>query len=191
MTISAGKIAEVYFEQVLETFDSQTMLLDKVARFQPEAAALQNSSNVVWRPTDQHSNLIDGFDISGQEQGIIEEAYPSVLGTPKNTFISQRIDDMRDMGFWKRRAKKDTEKQASGLNSAIAQLITTQGSLAYRSSATNGFDFISEAQTMLDERTNILRMQPIGAGHIARLSWRDRPRRLYDAAADVAKALQQ
>ena len=46
-------------------------------------------------------------------------------------------------------------------------------------------------RTMLDERTNILRMQPIGAGHIARLNWRHRSKLLYDAAADVAKALQK
>ena len=46
-------------------------------------------------------------------------------------------------------------------------------------------------RTMLDERTNILRMQPIGAGHIARLNWRPRSKLLYDAAADVARALQK
>jgi len=44
-------------------------------------------------------------------------------------------------------------------------------------------------RAILDERTNVLRMAPIGAGGIARYRWQDRTAALFAAAGDVAKAL--
>ena len=44
-------------------------------------------------------------------------------------------------------------------------------------------------RAILDERANVLRMEPIGAGGIARYRWQDRAEAIYAAAGDVAKAL--
>ena len=150
--LSTGKIVEVLFENALETFETQDMLLDLTTFFQPDGSTMQNSGNFIWRPVQQHRPIIEGFDLSGLETGIIEETYPAVLGTPQNDFIEQRADDVRDIQFWKRAGKQSGRRQASNLNKAIADAVATQGSLYYRSSVTSGFDFIAEGQAMMNER---------------------------------------
>lgn len=149
---TTGKIAEVLFENTLDTFESQDMLLDKVTRTEPDAADMQNAGNVIWKPTDQHAPIIEGWDMTGNEQDIIEQTYPCILGTPKNDFIMQRADDLRDTQFWERRGKKSGERQASELNKAIANAMTTQGSMFYRNNSASGYNFVAQAQALMNER---------------------------------------
>lgn len=149
---TTGKIAEVMFEKAKETYEHQMQLLPLTMFEQPEEGKLQNAGNVIWYPVQQHAPIIDGFDISGQETDIIEETYPSILGTPKNDFIRQRADDLRDMRFWERRGEQSGLRQATELNKQIANAVATQGSLFYRSNATSGYDFIAEGQAIQNER---------------------------------------
>ena len=147
-----GKIVEVLFENALDTYEDQTQLVEMTNVFQPEAGTMQNAGNFVWRPVQQHAPIIEGWDLTGQETGIIEETYPAVLGTPKNDFVKQRADDLRDVTFWERRGKQSGRQQATELNTSIANLIKNTGSLFYRSNATSGYNFISEGQAILNER---------------------------------------
>lgn len=149
---STGKIVEVLFENSLDTFETQDSMLDRVSFFKPEAAAMQNGDNFIWRPVEQHAPIIEGWDISGQETDIIEETYPAVLGTPKNDFVKQRADQVRDMTFWNRRGVESGRRQASELNQSIVQAMATQGSMYYKSAATSGYPFVAEAQALMNER---------------------------------------
>ena len=115
-TLTTGKIAEVLFENAIETFESQDMLLDKVDFFQPDAGDMQNAGNYIWRTVQQHAPVISGWDMAGSEQGIIEETYPAVL------------------------------------NQDIASAMAVQAGIFYRSTATSGYNFISEAQAIMNER---------------------------------------
>ena len=155
MSTQSGKIAEVFFESVLDTYEDQTMLVDKTQVFTPDSGTMQNAGNVIWRPVEQHVKIIDGFDLAGQEQDIIEETYPAFLGTPKNDFVKQRIDDLRDMSFWEKRGKVAGRQQATELNKGIANLINTSGSMFYESNAASGFDFIAEGQALMNERQGL------------------------------------
>lgn len=150
-----GKIAEVMFEAAVDTYEHQMQMLPLTMFEQPDPATLQNAGNVIWRPVQQHAPIIDGFDLTGLETDIIEETYPSILGTPKNDFISQRADDLRDKGFWQRRGTQSGLRQATELNSLLAQAIATQGSLFYRSNVTSGYEFIANAQAIMNERQAI------------------------------------
>jgi len=152
MALSTGKIAEVYFESIVESYEHQMQLADMTTVFKPDSGDSQNAGNVVWRPVQQHAPIIEGFDISGSETGIIEETYPAILGTPKNDFVEQRIDNMRDKSFWERRGKQSGMRQATELNKGIAALVANTGSLFYRTNATSGFDAVAEAQALLNER---------------------------------------
>jgi hypothetical protein len=127
-------------------------MLDRVAIFSPEGATLQNAGNTVWRNVEQHAPVIDGWDLSGQETGIIEETYPADLGVPKNDFFQLRLDDLRDDGFWERRGKTSGERLAAELNSDISDLVSNTGSLFVRSNVTSGFDFVSLMQALMNER---------------------------------------
>lgn len=150
--MSTGKVVEVLFEQALETFETQDSMLDRVDFFQPDAGTMQNGDNFIWRPVQQHAPVIAGWDLSGQETDIIEETYPAVLGIPQNDFVKQRADKMRDMQFWNRRGKESGKRQASNLNQSIVNAMVTQGSMFYSSNATSGFDFVAEAQALMNER---------------------------------------
>jgi hypothetical protein len=147
-----GKIVEVFFEKVLETHEKQHQLLPLVEFIEPDPGDLQNAGNFIWRPVQQHAPVLDGFDLTGQEQELIEEVYPAVLGTPKNDFVKQRIDDLRTTQFWERRGEQSGIRQASELNKAIASTVATQGSLFYRSNATSGYNFIANGQAIQNER---------------------------------------
>jgi hypothetical protein len=149
---TTGKIAEVLFESTKETYEHQMQLLPLCAFERPDPRDMQNANNVIWRPTQQHAPVIDGWDMSGLETDIIEETYPALLGTPKNDFVSQRADDLRDMRFWERRGEQSGLRQATELNKQIASVVALQGSQFYRSNATSGYDFIAEAQAKLNER---------------------------------------
>ena len=149
-TLTSGKIAETFLGDFVDTINDQTSLVDRVSKFEVDPAVLQNSGNVVRRPIEQEVSLIDGFDLTGQEQGIIEQTVPSSLGTPKNDYVKQRIDDMRDTGYWERRGKRAAIQQSVALNGKIANTIMNQGSQYLRSSTTSGFQFAGEAQALLN-----------------------------------------
>lgn len=155
MSLTAGKIAEVLFENQLDTYEDQLMLIDKTQVFTPDSGNMQNAGNVLWRPKEQHRPIIEGFDMTGLETGIIEETYPAFLGTPKNDFVEQRIDDLRDTTFWERAGKVSGRQQATELNKSIADLIASTGSLYFRDNATSGYDFISEGQAIMNERQGL------------------------------------
>lgn len=153
--LTSGKIAEVMFDKFVDTFEEQTVVLDLVDAESTEGSKLQNAGDVVHYPVQQHRPILKGFDLTGQGQGIIEETYPCSLSTPSNDLIEQRIDDMRDMRFWERAGVQSGLQQATDLNQAVADLIADTGSLFYQvdvSGAPSGFDFVSEASTMLGER---------------------------------------
>ena len=152
MALSTGKIAEVLFEKTMETYEHQMSMLPLVNFHEPNGGDMQNAGNFVWYPVQQHAPVISGWDLTGNETGIIEETYPALLGTPSNDFVRMRADDLRDQRFWERRAEQSGKKQATDLNKQIASAVVTQGSLFYRSNATSGFDFIAEAQALMNER---------------------------------------
>ena len=116
MALSTGKVAEVLFEKALETHEHQEQVLDLVDFHQPEGGAMQNGGNFTWTPVQQHAPIISGWDLSGEETGIIEETYPALLGTPNNDFVEMRADDLRDMRFWERIVLDKDMRQATELN---------------------------------------------------------------------------
>jgi len=150
--LNSGKIAEVMFEDYLMTYEKQDKLVDLTTFFEPNASDMQNSGNFIWRTVEQHAPILSGFDLTGQEQEIIEETYPAILGTPKNDLVSQRADDLRDEQFWRRRGQASAKQQVTELNRSIAEAMFLQGSLFNRSNVTSGWDFISESQTLMNER---------------------------------------
>jgi len=152
MALSTGKVAEVMFEKALETHEHQMDMLDMTNFHQPDGGSMQNTGNFIWYPVEQHAPVISGWDLSGQETGIIEETYPALLGTPSNDYVKMRADDMRTTRFWEERGKESGKKQASVLNKAIASAVAVQGTMFYRSNVTSGYEFIAEAQAIMNER---------------------------------------
>jgi hypothetical protein len=152
MALGTAKQAVVFFDDVLENFEKQDDMLSMVEYFEPGGGDMQNSGNTIYRPVEQQRPSLSGWDLSGQETGIIEQAYLATLGTPTGDLIKLRADDLRDPRFWDRAGKKSGAKQASVLNKAIADAIVDQGTLFFRTNATSGYDVIAEAQVQRNER---------------------------------------
>jgi len=150
---TTAKIAEVYFDKILDTWEEQTDMLPMTAYTEPDGGRMQVSGNSYWEGVEQHSNIVEGDDLSAvTPSGIIEESVQISLGTLKNTWTSQTAKDMRDTQFWARKGVVDGKAQAMRLNSDIASAIAIQGSLFTRSNVTSGFDFMSEPQVTMNER---------------------------------------
>ena len=125
--LSTGKTVEMMMGKFIETHDKQDQLVQECNFHQPEGGMMQDASNVIWTPVQQHAPIISGWDVSDEETGIIEETYPAVLGTPTNDFVKQRADNMRTQRYWERRAEQSGRRQASELNKDIASAIAVQG----------------------------------------------------------------
>lgn len=150
--LTAAKAAEILFENFIDTHEEQSQLLSIVDTFKAEGGTLQNADDVIWRGVQQNAPVIDGWDMTGLEQDIIQESYPAFLGTPKNDIVKLRIDKVRDASFWMERGKESGRKQVSEQNRQIGALIKDTGSLFYRTNTTSGFNFVANAQTVMNER---------------------------------------
>jgi hypothetical protein len=149
---STGKTAINMLESYKETYDEQDSMLDLVSFNEPDGGSLQDAGNFVWKNVEQHRPVISGWDVSNEQQGIIQETYPCVLGTPNNDVIEQRADQMRTDRYWENAAATSAKQQATQLNTDIATAIKNQGSIFYRSNTSSGWDFIGLAQTIMNER---------------------------------------
>lgn len=151
--LSATKIVATYLGAAVDSYESQQSMLPMVKVVNDvDPATMQNGNNTIWRKVVQEGASIPGWDLTGLEQGIISQGYSAYLGTPENTFVGLRVDDMRDLSYIKDQARVDGEKRASVLNKAITDTISTTGSMAYRTNVTSGFDFVSQAQAGMNKR---------------------------------------
>ena len=148
---TSGKIV-AFFEKAIETYEHQMDMLGMTDFEKPDAADMQNSNNYIWRDRQQHAPVIKGWDLTGQEQEIIQEQFPSSLGEPTNDYVEQRADQLRDKRYWERRGEQAGMRQATELNKDIAKLIAEQGSLFYRVNTASAYEFVANAQTVMNER---------------------------------------
>lgn len=150
---TTAKIAMAYFDSILDTWEEQTDLLPMTTYTEPDGSKMQVSGNSYWESVEQHSNIVEGDDLSGvTPSGIIQESVQISLGTKKNVWTSQKADDMRTNQFWVNKGVVDAKTHAMRLNSDIANAVAIQGSLYYRLNVTSGFDFMNEAQNQMNER---------------------------------------
>lgn len=151
--LQTAATAIAYFDSIVETWDEQIDLLPMTAYTEPDGKKIQTAGDSYWESVEQHSNIVEGEDLTGETpSGIIQESVQISLGTLKNVYTKQRALDLRDNQFWVNKGVVDAKTQAQRLNSDIASAIAIQGSLFYRSAVTSGFDFMSEAQSQMNER---------------------------------------
>lgn len=151
MANQTAKTLISFFDQTLEQMQKDTTMARRVSVDTIDGASLQNANNIYWRNVEQQSPVIDGWDLTGKETEIIEQAYPLQLSTPRNDFVQLRVDELRDKGFMDRRVRASASKLSTDQNKRIADLVADTGSLYYQS-ASAGYDFVAEADTLMYER---------------------------------------
>lgn len=151
MANSTGKIMATLFDKFVKQMDDNDVYIRSMDTDSISPSDMQNASNVYWRGVEQQRPVLTGWDLTGQETGIIEQYYPATLSDPKNDLMQIRIDDLRDEGFMNRALKASVAQQKSTLNKTVADLVASTGSLYYESNSI-GYDFVAEADTLMTER---------------------------------------
>jgi len=151
MAVTTGKIADI-LDAFIETTDKQDSMINLCTMRKPDGAGMQDAGNYKWLNVEQQRPDIVGWDMTGEEQGIIQETCPLTLGRPHNDVIKQRADDMRNESYLTNAAKKAGEKQCTVANKACSDAMIDQGSLYYRSNKTSAFDFMGIGQRIMNER---------------------------------------
>ncbi len=149
---TTAQTAEIMFDAFLEDYESQQLLLDLTTIEEPDPSKMQKGGDWIWKQKEQHAPILTGTDLTGQETDIIQEEYPLQMGDVRNAFVKPTIFDLRTEEFWVRRGRVSAKRQASEMNQAIAKAVSLQGSQFYRSNTASGFDFIADAETLMDER---------------------------------------
>lgn len=151
MATDSGKIVAAYFDNAAKQLNQDNSYAKNVDVDSIPAATMQNTNNTYWRNVEQQAEVLDGWDLTGQEQDTIEQMYPLKLGTPKNAFKGYRVDELRDKGFMERASIASAKRLSSDQNKRIADLVANTGSLYYES-ASSDYDFVAEADTLMTER---------------------------------------
>lgn len=149
------KSVEVFHNEVIETMEVELHMLNEVESEKPDAAMMQNTNDVFWRPVEQQVEGFHGWNTSGMNEKPIEVGIPYRLGVPFNDKVYEDWKDLRDDNHWKRRAKAASKRFAIQVNQDIAQLVIDRGA-NYRQVALtgvqDGHQYVSEAELMLDQR---------------------------------------
>jgi hypothetical protein len=151
MALSSGKIIATFFDKALKELEEQDAMSKLVEVDSISMDTMQNTSDQYWRNVEQQAPVIVGRDLTGLATDVIEQVYPLTVSAPRNDFFELNVSQLRDEGFMDRRAKAAAKKLSSDLNKQIADTVAAQGSLYYET-GTVDFDFVAEADAILDER---------------------------------------
>lgn len=151
MALSSGKIVAAFFDKTLKAIEKQDAMSNLVDVDSISMDTMQNTTDQYWRNVEQQAPVIVGRDLTGLETDVIEQVYPLTVSAPRNDFFELNVSQLRDEGFMNRRAEASAKKLASDLNKQIADEVAATGSLYYETASAD-FDFVAEADAILDER---------------------------------------
>lgn len=103
MSLTEGKLVNYAIEEVVKTLETIETFTDMAQTYNQSGRDLQRGNNTWWKPIEQQSRTQDGWDITGNEDGIIELSIQGNLGDPSNAYFGLRADDVRDETSYRRK----------------------------------------------------------------------------------------
>lgn len=158
MTLNEGQLITYAIDEVIETVQNLTPMASKTNKYTPPAESMQRSSNTLWMPVEQEAPTQEGWDLTGQDTGILELSVKLNMGEPDNDFFSLRADDLRDERSYRRRIQASGKKLANNVEKAIAQQSVDMGSLVVTNPGEisqangDGWNFVAEAEEIMFAR---------------------------------------
>lgn len=159
MSLSEGQMITYAIDEVIETVQNLTPMAERVNKYTPPGASMQRSGNTVWMPLEQEAPTQRGWDLTDKETDILELSVKVNMNEPDNDFFALRADDVRDERSYRRRIQASAKKLANNVEAEIARQAVEMGSLVVTStgpigtgSASSGWDFISEAESLMFAR---------------------------------------
>lgn len=105
--LNEGQLVTYAIDEMVEIFSGQHTLTDMSQNYDPGSESLQRSANQYWKPEQQQSRTQDGWDISGQQDGVLELSIQGSLNDPTNVYRKLRADDVRDETAYRRAVRAD------------------------------------------------------------------------------------
>lgn len=153
--LNEGALVTYALDEIIETFEVLDTFTSMAQLYNPPGAEMQRSANSWFKPIEQQSRSIDGWDITGQEGGVLELSVGGSLGVPSNTFFKLRADDMRDERSYRRKIRANALRLAGEVEERGLQKAVTQGSFMVANSndigstAFNGWDALAATETKM------------------------------------------
>lgn len=153
--LSEGALVTYALDEIVETLSVINTMTDMAQHYAPPGAELQRSANSYWKPIEQQARDVDGWDLAGEEGGVIELSVSGSLGDPSNTYFELRADDMRDERSYRRRIRANAMRLAGKVEQDGLLKAATQGSFAVTNTATMGstgfevWDALAESESKM------------------------------------------
>lgn len=150
-----GALITYALDEIIDTLSVISTFTDMAQDYRPPGAELQRSANSYWKPIEQQARDVDGWDLTGEEGGVIELSVSGALGEPSNTFFELRADDMRDERSYRRRIRANATRLAGKVEQDGLLKAATQGSFAVTNSTVIGasgfevWDALAEADSKM------------------------------------------
>ncbi|MDU5828132.1 P22 phage major capsid protein family protein [Mixta calida] len=157
MALNEGQLITYAIDEVIETVENMTPMAERVGKYTPSGASMQRSGNTVWMPLEQEAPTQRGWDLTDKETDLLQLSVKVNLNEPDNDFFQLRADEVRDETTFRGRIRASAKKLANNVETEIARQAAEMGSLVVTStgpigSANTGWDFISEAESLMFAR---------------------------------------
>lgn len=136
--LSEGALVTYAIDEMVEAFDHLRTFTDVAQAYNPPSASLQRSANQWWKPLQQLTPTLDGWDIDGQEGTILELSVGGSLTDPANTFFQLRADDVRDETSYRRRIRANAVQLFAQMEQRGLLKAAQFGSLVLRDTSSIG-----------------------------------------------------
>lgn len=159
MALNEGQMVTLAVDEVIETMQNIMPMVSKVEKYTPPGREMQRGDNTIWMPVEQEAPTQRGWDLTDKATDLLELNVKVTLDEPDNDFFDIRADDVRDESTYRRRIAASAKKLANNVEAEIARTAAEMGSLIVTStgnigtgSASSGWDFVSEAESLLFAR---------------------------------------
>lgn len=150
-----SKKIDIFFDQVIESFDALNMSANNVSMYKPSASSLQQSGQTFYRPMEMLTNVKDGRDMSGSFQDITELTVPSTLTEAHLRNVPVRFTgvDMNDERNYRNLVSATSIMLSNKVDTLVANEIANKGTLVVTNSGPiDTYDDVAEADTLMVEQ---------------------------------------
>jgi len=153
MANSFVKQDRVMFESILEGFNDALVVSKNVSIMKTDAATMERSGDVFWRPQPHIARTYDGSDQTSNFKSYHQLAVPASFGFRRSAPFIMTDMEMRDMAAADGIQKSIAIKLASDINKACLDAACDYGSLIVaRAAAASGYDDVAHIDSMMNEQ---------------------------------------
>jgi len=156
-SLNEGALITYGIDEIVKVFEGVHTLTDMTQAYDPGAASLQRSANQYWKPIQQQAVVKEGWDLTGQQDGVLELSIQGSLGDPTNTYRQLRADDVRDETAYRRAVRADAMRLLGDMEAKGLSTAATYGSFCVTDSAAFGsadfdlWDGLSTCTTRMED----------------------------------------